>query len=126
MGWDTCKPKKKSTAELRLERRRELAKKFPSDIDELIAVAAACKKKPKKLPPAPHPDDMAEFREPAIVGPCQLHVAHVKAWRAAKAAEVIIERDDEPYVDEREKKLAAARAYNKARYVPRRRKPKRC
>jgi hypothetical protein len=60
------------------------------------------------------------------MGPCQLHVAHARARRAAKAAGVVIEKDDGPYVSEREKKLAAARAYNKARYKPRRKRTKQC
>jgi hypothetical protein len=48
-------------------------------------------------------------------------VAHWKATRAAKAdGQVVVEVvEDEPYVDEREKKLAAARAYNKLHYKPR-------
>jgi hypothetical protein len=37
-----------------------------------------------------------------------------------------MEKDDGPYVSEREKKLAAARAYNKARYKPRRKRTKQC
>jgi hypothetical protein len=60
------------------------------------------------------------------MGPCQVHVAHMKAWRAAKAAGAVIAKDDEPYVSDREKKLAAARAYNKARYKPRRKRTKQC
>src|SRR5271169_1669407 len=122
-GWGSYQPRKKSPAALALERRRELGLKFPSDIDELIALAAKCRKKPKVLPPAPHPDDDTPDLAPTVVGPCQAHVANVKAWRAAKAARaapVVVE--EEPYVDERDKKLAAAREYNRERYVPRSKK----
>jgi hypothetical protein len=79
------------------------------------------------LPYSP-PDEIAEPTQPAVRGPCQVHVAHAKARQAAKAAGIVVsvKEDDEPYVSDREKKLGAARAYDKARYVPRRRKPKRC
>jgi hypothetical protein len=119
MGWNGYQKPEKSQAELDVIRRHELGMKFYSDIDELVQLAAKSKKKIKLIPPAPHRDeDIAESREPAVMGPCQVHVAHMKAWRAAKAAGAVIARDDGPYVSEREKKLAAARAYNKARYKP--------
>jgi hypothetical protein len=102
-GWGSYQPRKKSPAELALERRRELAKKFPSDIDELIALAAKCAKKPKRLPYVPPVDavNSAENSAEIVVGPCQLHVANMKAWRAG-IAPVIVE--EAPYVDERTKK----------------------
>jgi hypothetical protein len=48
--------------------------KFYSDTAELVETAAKSKMKPKRLPPAPHPDDVAEH-QPAVMGPCQLQVA---------------------------------------------------
>ena len=100
--------------------RRELAKQFPGTLEELIAIAAKSKTKVKKLPPV-----VEEPPEPveAFVGPCQQHVEHFKQYRAAKAeGKVAIAQDDEPVPTDREKKLAASRAYNKANYVPRRRR----
>jgi hypothetical protein len=119
MGWGEYVRKPKSPAELALERRRELGMKFPSDIAELQAIVAKCRKKPKKLPPAPQPDDVITDPAPSVTGPCQLHVASTKARRAGLAV-----RDDEPCVDERQAKLEASRAYHRARY--RARKAKQC
>jgi hypothetical protein len=125
--WGNYQPRQKTPAELATERRRTLVEKFGAgDIDDLIALAAKCKKKVKLIPPAPRHDDDIPEPAPAFVGPCQLHVQHWKARRAAKAAGVVIEKDDGPHVSEREKKLAAARAYNKARYKPRRKRTKQC
>ena len=80
-GWGGFVRKPKSKAELALERRRDLGMKFPSDIAELQAIAAKCRMKPKKLPPAPHPDDIITDPAPSVTGPCQLHVASMKARR---------------------------------------------
>jgi hypothetical protein len=85
--------------------------KFPSDTAELVAIAAQCRKKPKRLPPAPHPDDIITDTAPSVTGPCQLHVASTKARRAGIAL-----KDDELCVDERQAKLEASRAYHRARY----------
>ncbi len=83
MGWGGYKPRKKTKEMLAIERRRELAKQFPGGIDELIALAAACRKKANKLPPAPHPDhEVIIDPAPSVIGPCQRHVASMKAWRA--------------------------------------------
>ena len=116
-GWVTYNEKraKKSNAAEPLTR-HELAKKFPGTQDELIELAARCKMKPKKIPYAPHLDEMVSDPEPAFVGPCQVHVAHLKARRAA-GKPVVAEKDDEPCADERQRKLLTARAYHKARYV---------
>ena len=43
-GWGNYKPRKKSQAELDLERRRELGMKFPSDTAELVAIAARARR----------------------------------------------------------------------------------
>jgi hypothetical protein len=51
-GWGGYQPRTKSQEQLAVERRRELAKKFPGDISELVAIAAKTRKKPKRLPPA--------------------------------------------------------------------------
>jgi hypothetical protein len=113
LGWGNYAPRQKSNEQLALERRRELGNKFFSDIDELVQLAAECKKKPKVLPPGPPLVDDAPEPEPEVVGPCQEWTRHWKAVRAAKAAgQVTVEVvDDEPYVSEREKKLRASRAY---------------
>jgi hypothetical protein len=110
-GWGGYQRPKKSKEQIDLERRRELGKLFPSDISELQAIAAKCRKKPKKLPPAPHPDDIITDPAPSVTGPCQLHVASMKARRAGTAVQ-----DDEPRVDDRREKLEASRAYHRARY----------
>ena len=111
MGWGGFVRRPKSKAELALERRRELGTRFPSDTAELIAIVAKCRMKPKKFPPAPHPDDIITDPAPSVTGPCQLHVASTKARRAAIAS-----KDDEPCVDQRQAKLEASRAYHRARY----------
>jgi hypothetical protein len=111
MGWGGFVRKPKSKAELALERRRELGKKYFSDIEELRAIAAKCRPKPKKLPPAPRTDDIISDHAPTVTGPCQLHVASMKAWRAGSAVQ-----DDQPCVDARQAKLEASRAYHRARY----------
>jgi hypothetical protein len=110
-GWGGYQKPKKSKQQLDLERRRELGMKFPSDTAELQAIAAKCRRKPKRLPPAPYPDDIITESAPSVVGPCQLHVASTKARRTGKAVQ-----DDEPHVDERQTKLEASRAYHRARY----------
>ena len=56
-GWGNYKPRKKSQAELDLERRRELGMKFPSDTAELVAIAARARRNVKVLPYSP-PDDI--------------------------------------------------------------------
>jgi hypothetical protein len=111
MGWGGFVRKPKTKSELALERRRALGEKHFSDIAELQAIAAKCRKKPKKLPPALHPDDIITELAPSITGPCQLHVASMKARRAGTAV-----KDDEPCVDQRQAKLEASRAYHRARY----------
>jgi hypothetical protein len=85
---------------------------------ERLAVASASRKKPKVLPPAPHPDDMAEppDPEPAVTGPCQVWTRSWKNTRAAKAAGALVVVEDEPYVSEREKKLKAGREYHRKHY----------
>jgi hypothetical protein len=70
-GWGSYQPRKKTPAEPALERRRELGLKFPSDVEELIELAANCRKKPKVLPPAPHSDDIIAESPPTVVGTCQ-------------------------------------------------------
>jgi hypothetical protein len=111
IAWGNYAPRQKSNEQLALERRRELGDKFYSDIDELVQLAARCKKKPKVLPPGPPLVDDAPEPEPEVTGPCQLHVQHWKAVRAAKAAGQVEVVEDEPYVDERQRKLLASRAY---------------
>jgi hypothetical protein len=111
MGWGGFVRRPKTKSELALERRRELGEKYFSDIAELQAIAAKCRKKPKKLPPAPHPDDIIADPAPSVTGPCQLHVASMKARRAGTAVQ-----DDQPCVDGRRAKLEASRAYHRARY----------
>jgi hypothetical protein len=106
-GWGGYQKPKKSKVQIDLERRRELGMKYPSNTSELIAIAAKCRSKPKKCPPAPHPDDIA----PSVTGPCQLQVASMKARRAGTAV-----RDHEPCVDQRQAKLEASRARHRARY----------
>jgi hypothetical protein len=121
-GWGGYQPRTKSQEQLAVERRRELAKKFPGDISELVAIAAKTRKKPKRLPPAPHPDDITEQFDPvpSVVGPCQLHVAHMRAWPATKTAGSVVVVEDEPYVSDREKKLQAGREYHRRRYKSKR------
>jgi hypothetical protein len=63
MGWGNYKPRKKTQAELDLERRRELGMKFYSDTAELVEIAAKARRKVKVLPYSP-PDDIAEPRDP--------------------------------------------------------------
>jgi hypothetical protein len=58
MGWGGFVRKPKTKAELAAERRRELGEKYFSAIAELQAMVAKCRMKPKKFPPAPHPDDI--------------------------------------------------------------------
>jgi hypothetical protein len=100
-GWGGYQKPKKSKEQLDLERRREPGKKFRSDTSELIAIAAKSKVKVKKLAPTPHPDDDLQAAPESFVGPCQLHVANMKAWRAAKAAGTVAMQEDEPVFDER-------------------------
>lgn len=61
-------PRKKTKSELTVERRRELAKQFPGILEELQAIAAKCRMKPKLPPPAPRPDaiDTAPAPPPSI------------------------------------------------------------
>jgi hypothetical protein len=115
-GWGGYQKPKKSKEQLDLERRRELGKKFHSDTSELIAIAAKSKVKVKKPAPTPHPDDDLQAAPESFVGPCQLHVANMKAWRAAKAAGTVAMQEDERVFDQRQAKLAAVRAYNRKRY----------
>jgi hypothetical protein len=110
-GWGGFVRRPKSKAELALERRRELGEKYFSDIAELQAIAAKSRMKPKRLPPAQHPDDIIAEPPPSVTGPCQLHIASMKARRAGTAVQ-----DDEPCVDQRQAKLEASRAYHRARY----------
>ena len=112
-----------SQEQLAVERRRELAKKFPGDISELVAIAAKTRKKLKRLPPAPHPDDIVSDPEPSVVGPCQLHCEHFKAWRDAKVARPAFV-EDVPYVSDRERKLLAGREYHRRRYKSKRKAEK--
>jgi hypothetical protein len=84
-GWGSYQPRKKTQAELAAARRHELGEKFPSGISELVSLAAKCRKKPKVLPPAPHPDDIIAESPPTVEGPCQSWVANMKAWRAGTA-----------------------------------------
>jgi hypothetical protein len=112
MGWGGFVRRPKSKSEPALERRRELGEKHFSDIAELQAIAAKCRMKPKRLPPAPHPDDIITDFAPSVTGPCQLHVASMKARRAGSAVQ-----DDEPHVDDRKAKLEASRAYHRVRYM---------
>jgi len=98
------------------ELRRKLGEKFHSSLEELVALARSAKIAPKIIPYAPPADApvVAELEEP-FVGPCQLHVANMRAWRDAKAAGAaapVVEEDAEPYVDERE----MTRLYNRQRY----------
>jgi hypothetical protein len=60
-----------------VERRRELAKKFPGDISELIAIAAKAKKRPKVLPSAPPVDDAAEQSSPEVAVDEDLRLVHL-------------------------------------------------
>jgi hypothetical protein len=122
MGWGNYAPRQKSNEQLALERRRELGKQFPGSLDELVQLAAKCKKKPKVLPPGPPLDDVVAPAEPepALMGPCQEWTRHWKAVRAAKAAgQVEVVAEDEPYVDERQQKLLASRAYYQKRKAKR-------
>jgi hypothetical protein len=96
MGWGGFVRKPKTKAELAAERRRELGEKYFSAFAELKAIVAKCRMKPKKFPPAPHPDDIITDPAPSVTGPCQLHVASMKARRAGSAV-----KDDEPCVDHR-------------------------
>jgi hypothetical protein len=54
-GWGNNKGRRKlrekTEAELRIEKRRELGKRFPSSIDELVEIASRSKKLPKVIPP---------------------------------------------------------------------------
>jgi hypothetical protein len=113
-GWGSDVKRKKTKADLRIEARREYGKRRPSDIEELVSLAADAKVKIQRLPPAPHPDDVApcETEEP-VVGPCQAHVKYCRAWRAAGRPRG---KAVTPEPTERQKKLAATRAWNKARY----------
>jgi hypothetical protein len=119
VGWG--EKRTKTPAELDLKRRRELGLQHYSTLEELQEIASKSRVKIKKIPPAVHPDDIID---PAPVeafnGACQQHVEYFKNCRAAKAAGAVIVQEDEPVPTDREKKLAASRAYNKANYVPRR------
>jgi hypothetical protein len=129
-GWGGYQKPKKTKEQIAAERRRELGAKYFSDIDELIAIAAKCRMKPKKLPPAPHPDDDLQAPPESLVGPCQSHVAAFRAMRAAKAEDVVLQRlaragsaapvaePEAPYVDPITARLAAQRAYYKKRRPP--------
>jgi hypothetical protein len=121
-GLGGYQPRKKSQAELAVERRRELAKQFPGTLDELVAIAAKTGVKVKRLPPAPHVDDI--IAPPSIIGPCQQHVAHMKAWRASKTAGSVVVAEDEPYVSDRKRKLLAGREYHRRRYKSKRKAKK--
>ena len=116
-GWGNYVKKSKTPAELDLQRRRELGLKHYSDIDELIAIASASKKKITRLPTAPNPDDDIYPAPEKVAGPCQQHVQFFKNRRAAIAAgklpEVVVE--DAPYVSEREAQLEASREYHRER-----------
>jgi len=119
MGWGNYAPREKSNEQLARDRRRELVDKFgPGSLDELVQLAAKSKKKIKVLPPGPHLDDVAAPAEPepAVMGPCQVHVAQMKARRAAKAAGQVEVVDDGPVLTERQQELEASRAYQKAHY----------
>jgi ABC-type uncharacterized transport system auxiliary subunit len=116
-GWGTYQKRKKTQAELAAERRRELAKQFPATLEELIAIAAGCKKRPKKIPNVP-PDDVTPDPDPAVTGPCQLHVARTRAYRVAKADGIAVKVDDEPVLSDRERMLAASRAYYQDHKAP--------
>jgi hypothetical protein len=70
-GYHPREPRQKSKAEQSVERRRELAKKFPGDINELIALAADSKVRVQRLPPAPHPDELPDPAPEVAEGPCQ-------------------------------------------------------
>jgi hypothetical protein len=110
-GWGGYQKPKKSKQQLDLERRRELGQKYFSDIAELQAIAAKSKVRVKRLPPTPHPDEMIAVPAPSVTGPCQLHVASMKARHTGMAVQV-----DELCVDDRQAKLEASRAYHRARY----------
>jgi hypothetical protein len=126
MGWGRYIPRKKTKEQLAVERRRELAKQFPGTLEELQAIAARTRVKVKRLPAAPHRDDIiTDSAPPSVVGSCQQHVAHMKAWHAAKSPGRVAVLEDEPYVSEREKKLQAGREYHRRRYKSKR-KAKKC
>jgi hypothetical protein len=108
-GWGGYQKPKKSKQQVALERRRELGNKFFTPIDELQHLAATARVKVKRLPPAPHPNDVAPRESDApITGPCQDHVDYFRAWREAgrPRGKVIAAGPTE-----RQKKLAAARAH---------------
>jgi ATP-dependent exoDNAse (exonuclease V) beta subunit len=117
-GYHPREPREKSKAELSVERRRELAKKFgTSTLEELRVIVAKSKVKVQRLPPAPHHDDTAEPFTPEVSeGPCQRHAAIHRRWRltqlselraGGKAATPVVEEEhslsapeEEPYVSE--------------------------
>jgi hypothetical protein len=70
-GWGSYVKPKKTKAELRIEARREYGKRWLSDIDELQRITATARVKVKRLPPAPHPDDIAPVvvRDPDAARP---------------------------------------------------------
>jgi hypothetical protein len=54
-----------------LERGWERGRKFYFDIAELQAIAPKCRLKPKKLPRAPHADDIITESAPPVTGACR-------------------------------------------------------
>jgi hypothetical protein len=89
-------------------------------LDELIALAAAAKCKVKRLPCGRAfdlDDEIPRSTQPEPPpGPCQEHIQRLKAWRAKVAAGIgtapVVE---EPYVDDRTKRLIASREYHRAK-----------
>jgi hypothetical protein len=92
MGWGGFVRKPKTKGELAAERRHELGEKYFSAIAELQAIVAKCRMKPKKFPPAPHPDDIITDPAPSVTGPCQLHVASMKARRVGREGRRAVRR----------------------------------
>ena len=117
VGWGSYVKPKKSKQQVALERRRELGNKFFSPLDELRQLAAIAKVKVKRLPYVPPEDPaVASARtdpDAPVTGPCQSWVDSHRRWREAGRPRGKV-ATTEP--SERQKKLAATRAWNKARY----------
>ncbi len=116
-GWGSYVKPKKTRADLRIEARREYGKRWPSDIEELQQIAAIAKMKVKRLPYVPPEDPAvaAARTDPgaSITGPCQTWIDGHRAWREAGRPR---DKAGAPEPTERQKKLEATRAWNKARY----------
>jgi hypothetical protein len=115
-GWGGYVKPRKTKRQAALERRHELGKIYFTPIDELVSLAATAKVKVKRLPYVPPEDPVTNVLvDPGapLTEPCQAWVEGHRRWRDAGRPRGKVAP---PEPTDRQKKLEATRAWNKARY----------